>query len=243
MSKEIAQTISGGKFAWFLAIVAAFAVLATLGSAWQKPKAMSVPEQAPLVLSVHVDAAIPGGRSIVSDSISAIAQKADNISADKISASSARVDGVGGMAPFAHLVLILAESRAAEGSNTFSSAKASPVNPSGVVGEESSHLNGQTIETASLIDTSGKLGVFSSSAGSSEVIASSADNHPEAIVPMGVAQESTGNSQADVPGSSKVDAKSGAKGGDYSANWLFAVLGLGAIVFGISGIAVARRSR
>src|SRR5690606_14967256 len=39
LSKEIAQTVSGPKIAWLLAIVAAFAVLATLGTQWNKSEA------------------------------------------------------------------------------------------------------------------------------------------------------------------------------------------------------------
>ncbi|HEX5911892.1 MAG TPA: hypothetical protein VFY54_02045, partial [Rubrobacter sp.] len=34
MTKEIAQTVGGKKIAWLLAILAAFAVFATLGSRW-----------------------------------------------------------------------------------------------------------------------------------------------------------------------------------------------------------------
>jgi hypothetical protein len=43
LSKEIAQTVSGSKIAWLLAIVAAFAVLATLGTQWQKSEAGPLP--------------------------------------------------------------------------------------------------------------------------------------------------------------------------------------------------------
>ncbi|MBK9341541.1 MAG: hypothetical protein IPN07_00540 [Dehalococcoidia bacterium] len=39
MSKEIAQTVGGKRIAWLIAIVAAFAVMATLGTQWQKSEA------------------------------------------------------------------------------------------------------------------------------------------------------------------------------------------------------------
>lgn len=39
MSKEIAQTVGGKRIAWLLAIVAAFAVMATLGTQWNKSEA------------------------------------------------------------------------------------------------------------------------------------------------------------------------------------------------------------
>lgn len=45
MSKEIAYTVSGPKIAWLLAIVAVFAVLATLGTQWKNSDAASNSDQ------------------------------------------------------------------------------------------------------------------------------------------------------------------------------------------------------
>jgi hypothetical protein len=39
LSKEIAQTVGGKRIAWLLAIVAAFAVMATLGTQWRSSEA------------------------------------------------------------------------------------------------------------------------------------------------------------------------------------------------------------
>lgn len=86
--------------------------------------------------------------------------------------------------------------------------------------------------------------LFREHSGSGEVIASRADPASEVLAPAeAYAQEPTGDSQNIVPAnSSEVDAKSAA-GGGATANWLFAALGLGAIAFGVSGVAVAKRSR
>jgi len=46
LSKEIAQTVGGKRIAWLLAIVAAFAVLATLATQWSSASAASLPEPA-----------------------------------------------------------------------------------------------------------------------------------------------------------------------------------------------------
>ena len=63
------MTVSGPKIAWLLAIVAAFAVLATLGTQWQTSEAARESNQAVLETNLDVDAAVPGGgESLFSDS-------------------------------------------------------------------------------------------------------------------------------------------------------------------------------
>lgn len=64
MSKEIAQTVSGPKIAWLLAIVAAFAVLATLGTQWNKSEA-AIPDHTFTLTQTPAS----GATAVVGDSI------------------------------------------------------------------------------------------------------------------------------------------------------------------------------
>lgn len=329
MSKEIAQTVSGPKIAWLLAIVAAFAVLATLGTQWQKSEAASSSDQAPLVQNVAVDAAVPGGGdSLFSDSaIFAFSRPQDTLVGSLSLDSILNPQGEGrngAAATFAQAVWDIATGKnLGESATGISSA---------VIGDDSySHeskgghieqpaqgvnlpelgagkidlLNGQTVEVlqpgaaelrqelvskfefmgtnattsfdpdsleygadiagvfnpsgtfndynhpqanpwnANILHSGGLSGwvLFHERTGSGEVIASSADSAglADGLVPnVGVyAQESTGDSQDTAPAaSSEVKSSALAEGGAF-ANWLFAALGIGAIVFGVGGVTSA----
>lgn len=154
MSKEIAQTVGGKKIAYLIAILAFFAIMATLGSRWKASEAAEVPDQAPLVLDVSVDAAIPGGGNLLTGGATAEVASAGDILTDAL--ESARVsldetthrDDTGGTASFAQLEGIAFESAA------FDNGKAAIiVNESGIasvsadLADDASYPNGQTVQT------------------------------------------------------------------------------------------------
>lgn len=165
MSKEIAQTVGGKKIAYLLAIIASFAIMATLGSHWKASEAAEVPDQAPLVLDVSVDSAIPGGGNSLTGGATAEVASAGDILTDAL--ESARVsldetthrDDTGGTASFAQLVRSVAVDTAKDESMTGISSistigsgietgnSAASVNDA-VHPEVSGHLNGQTVQTA-----------------------------------------------------------------------------------------------
>lgn len=146
MSKEIAQTLSGGKIAWLLAIVAAFAVLATLGTQWQKSEAASSLDQASLVQDVPVDAAVPGGGdSLFSDSATFAFSRAQDTLVGSLSLDSIlnpQGEGRNGAtATFAQTAWDIATGKNLDDSATGISSNITHENGS------QGHHNGQTVET------------------------------------------------------------------------------------------------
>ncbi|MEO8541305.1 MAG: hypothetical protein ABI577_16305, partial [bacterium] len=63
MSKEIAQTFGGKRIAWLIAIVAAFAVFATLGTQWQKSDAALL-VGTPTIVQAPASGTVPGGSQV-----------------------------------------------------------------------------------------------------------------------------------------------------------------------------------
>ena len=213
MSKEIAQTVGGKKIAWLIAIVAAFAVLATISSQWRKSEAAELAPPPDTAVVTVTDLVAPVPISIDHFVADRLALNQPDIVTNGHAVGVVVLDSTVTKAPGnpwdAHSAVI-SSTKTFGSAAQFFAALAPPGCSVNACSEGAANRNIIPVVSGS---TNGDQGVSS---------AAKPDDRPVSAI---TAQSSTTDTGSD------------------SATWLYAVLGLGALAFGVGGIIVARRSR
>lgn len=251
MSKQIAQNVGGRELVWLIAIVAALAIVATLGPLWNKAEAME-PDLVPASDSVHYIAA---DAQQLNQPDNALVDGQDSVGA--ITASS---DNLIPIEQIGRLVRATILSIHADSTDTPSGVSVA-IRGSGYIRQATllevlvartglSPCHGDACATTHYLSAISSLDPptacslwLSCETGNSKSIPTRPLSVNRGLVPTGGVLSSQA-SDSQISGTGPASERNGpASDSGNAATWLYAVLGLGALAFGVGGATVARRSR